>query len=177
MKQHHVWQAAATLTREMSMFVYASTPAFVDDPFFTRGVSARVLETLKDPDYQKKFASNPDASKFQGFLKTAQQNLKSLADAGIPFGMGTDAGPPGRFPGFFEHEEMRLMVEAGLTPAQVITASTKSGAEFLGNKDLGTLEQGKWADLIVLDKNPLEDIRNTRTISDVYIAGRRIALR
>ena len=175
MKQHHVWQAAATLTREMSMFVYAKTPAFASDPFFTRGVSAKVVETLKDPAYQKKFASNPDSAKFEGFLQMAEQNLKRLADAGIPYGMGTDAGPPGRFPGFFEHEEMRLMVEAGLTPSQVIVASTKSGAQFLGAKDLGTLEKGKWADLVVLDKNPLDDIRNTRTLSDVYIAGHRIA--
>jgi imidazolonepropionase-like amidohydrolase len=154
--------------------VYAKTPPFASDPFFTRGVSAKVVDTLKDPEYQKKFASNPDSAKFEGFLQTAEQNLKRLADAGSPYGMGTDAGPPGRFPGFFEHEEMRLMVEAGLTPSQVIVASTKSGAQFLGAKDLGTLEKGKWADLVVLDKNPLEDIRNTRTLSDVYIAGHRV---
>jgi imidazolonepropionase-like amidohydrolase len=68
---------------------------------------------------------------------------------------------------------MELMVDAGLTPSQAITASTKRGAEFLGAKDLGTLEKGKWADLVVLDRNPLEDIRNTRSIRDVYIAGRK----
>lgn len=174
MKTHHVWQAAATFTREESMFIYAKTPDFVDDPFFTRGVSAKVVATLKDPAYQKKFASNPDAMKFQGFLKTAQQNLKRMADAGIPFGMGTDAGPPGRFPGFFEHWEMALMVDAGLTPSQVITAATKRGAEFLGAKDLGTVEKGKWADLLVLDKNPLDDIHNTRTLAAVYIAGNKV---
>jgi len=174
MKKHGVWQAAATFTREESMFIYAKTPSFADDPFFTRGVSQKVVATLKDPEYQKRFASNPDALKYEGFLKTAQQNLKRLADAGIPYGMGTDAGPPGRFPGFFEHWEMALMVEAGLTPSQVITASTKRGAEFLRAKDLGTLEKGKWADLIVLDKNPLDDIRNTRTLEAVYIAGNKI---
>ena len=173
MKTHHVWQAAATLTREEAMFIYTQTPAFVDDPFFTRGVSDKVVATLKDPAYQKKFSSNPDAAKYEGFLKTAQQNLKRLADAGIPFGMGTDTGPAGRFPGFFEHREMELMVDAGLTPSQVITAATKSGAQFLGAKDLGTIEKGKWADLIVLDKNPIEDIRNTRTINSVYVAGNK----
>ena len=173
MKAHHVWQAAATLTREMSMFVYAKTPPFASDPFFTSSVPYKLVDQLKSPEYQKKFAANPDAMKYEGYLKMAQRNLKRLADAGIPFGMGTDSGPPGRFPGFFEHEEMRLMVEAGLTPSQVITAATKRGAEFLGAKDLGTLEKGKWADLIILDKNPLEDIRNTRAILDVYIAGQR----
>jgi imidazolonepropionase-like amidohydrolase len=173
MKAHHVWQAAATLTREESVFVYARTPQFVDDPFFTRGVSEKTIATLKDAAYRKRFASNPDTFKYEGFLEIAKKNLKRLADAGIPYAMGTDTGPPGRFPGFFEHWEMELMVDAGLTPSQAITASTKRGAEFLGAKDLGTLEKGKWADLVVLDRNPLEDIRNTRSIRDVYIAGRK----
>jgi imidazolonepropionase-like amidohydrolase len=61
-----------------------------------------------------------------------------------------------------------------LTPMQVIVAATKSGAEFLHAKDLGTLEKSKWADLIVLDKNPLENIRNSRTIHAVYIAGNKV---
>ena len=69
---------------------------------------------------------------------------------------------------------MELMVEAGLTPAQVIQAATKSAAEFLKAKDLGALEKSKWADMIVLGKNPLEDIRNTRSIEAVYIAGNRV---
>ena len=107
-------------------------------------------------------------------LEMAQKNLKRLADAGIPCGMGTDTGPPGRFPGFFEHWEMELMVDAGLTPSQVVTAATKGSAEFLRAKDLGTLEVGKWADLIVLTADPRVNIRNTRTIDAVYIAGNRI---
>ncbi|HYL73711.1 MAG TPA: amidohydrolase family protein, partial [Bryobacteraceae bacterium] len=68
-----------------------------------------------------------------------------------------------------------LMVEAGLTPTQVITAATKSGAEFLHAKDLGTLEQGKWADLIVLTANPAANIHNTHTIQAVYIAGNQVS--
>jgi imidazolonepropionase-like amidohydrolase len=66
------------------------------------------------------------------------------------------------------------MVEAGLTPMQTIVAATKSGAEFLKAGDLGTLQAGKWADLIVLAKNPLDDIKNTRTIVAVYIAGNTV---
>ena len=66
------------------------------------------------------------------------------------------------------------MVQSGLTPMQVLTAATRNAAEFLGAKDLGTLEASKWADLIVLDRNPLDDIRNTRTINAVYIAGNRV---
>jgi imidazolonepropionase-like amidohydrolase len=171
MKKHGTWQAAATLTREASTYVYAKPPAFLSDPFFTRAVSPAVLSTLRDPAYQQKIAADPDFDKYPAFLTMAQKNLKRLADAGIPFGMGTDTGPPGRFPGFFEHWEMELMVEAGLTPTQVITAATKRGAEFLRAKDLGTLEQGKWADLIVLNANPAANIKNTRSIEAVYIAG------
>jgi imidazolonepropionase-like amidohydrolase len=93
----------------------------------------------------------------------------------VKYGFGTDAGPPGRFPGFFEQWEMELMVEAGLTPSQVIRAATRSAAEFLHAKDLGTLEAGKWADMIVLNADPLNNIHNTRAIQSVYIAGNRVA--
>jgi imidazolonepropionase-like amidohydrolase len=174
MKHHGTWQMAATLSREASMFVYGETPSFANDPFFTRGVSPKVVETLKSPAYQAKIRSDPDFSQYKGFLETAQKNLKTLADAGIQYGFGTDTGPPGRFPGYFEHWEMELMVQAGLTPMQVITAATRNSAEFLHAQDLGTLQTAKWADLIVLDKNPLEDIRNTRTVRAVYIAGNKV---
>ena len=157
------------------MFVYAKPQPFLTDPFFTRGVSAKVLDTLKDPGYQAKVAAGADFPKYPGFLETAQKNLKRLADGGVRYGMGTDSGPPGRLPGFFEQWELELMVEAGLTPTQAIVAATKSGAEFLRAKDLGTLEPGKWADLIVLTNNPAANIRNTHSIEAVYIAGNRVA--
>ena len=70
---------------------------------------------------------------------------------------------------------MELMVQAGLSPMQVITAATGNAARFLHATDLGTLETHKWADLIVLDKNPLDDIKNSRSIHAVYIAGNRVA--
>lgn len=174
MKKHGTWQIAATLSREASMFVYGEAPPFIDDPFFKRGVSEDVLKTLRDPAYQKKMAADPHFGQYPGILKMAQKNLKTLADAGIKFGMGTDTGPPGRFPGYFEHWELELMVQAGLTPNQVLTAATRNGAEFLKAKDLGTLEPKKWADLIVLDRNPLDDIKNTRSIEAVYIAGNQV---
>jgi imidazolonepropionase-like amidohydrolase len=174
MKKHGTWQMAATLTREASMFIYGSTPPFADDPFFTRGVAASVVQTLKSPAYQKTILQDPDFSEYRGFFETAKRNLKKLVDAGIPYGFGTDSGPPGRFPGYFEQWEMELMVDAGLTPMQVITAATGSAARFLQAEDLGTLKAGKWADLIVLNLDPLADIHNTRTIDAVYIAGNRV---
>ena len=175
MKHHGTWQEAATLSREASMFVYGQTPPYANDPFFTRSISPQVLAQLKSPAYQQKMRSDPDFSMYPGFLRTAERNLKTLADAGVPYAFGTDSGPPGRFPGYFAHWEMELMVQAGLTPMQVITAATGSAARFLHADDLGTLEKNKWADLLVLDKDPLDDIKNTRTISAVYIAGKRVA--
>ena len=174
MLKQGTWQAAGTLSREAAMFAYGSTPEFASDPFFTRGVSAKTLELIRSPERQKSQASNPNFKKFPAFLETAKANYKRMVDAGIPFAAGTDAGPPGRFPGYFDHWELQLMVDAGLTPAQAIDAATRRAAMFLGAEDLGTLEQGKWADLVVLDANPLTDIRNSRKIRTVYIAGNEV---
>jgi imidazolonepropionase-like amidohydrolase len=112
--------------------------------------------------------------KYRQALALGKKNLKALADGGVRYGIGTDTGVPGRFQGFFEHLELQEMVEAGLTPMQAIVAATKSGAEFLKAADLGTLQKGKWADLLVLAKNPLDDIKNTKTITAVYIAGNTV---
>jgi len=98
--------------------------------------------------------------------------LKTLSDAGIPIAMGTDTGPAARFQGYFEHGELALMVEAGLTPMQAIVASTSSAAQCMEvDADLGSLEAGKWADFLVLGANPLDDIANTKTLETVYVAG------
>jgi imidazolonepropionase-like amidohydrolase len=174
MKKNGVWQLAATLSREASMFVYAKDAPFLTDPFFTRGVSSNVMNTLRSDTFHKAQAADPHFAHYPEYLETAKKNFKKLVDSGVRYGFGTDSGPPGRFPGFFEHWEMELLVDAGLTPSQVIQSATKNAAEYLSAKDLGTLEKSKWADLLVLDKNPLENIRNSRTIEAVYIAGNRV---
>jgi imidazolonepropionase-like amidohydrolase len=164
--------AIATLTREQSTFCYADPPAWLKDPFFARSVSPDIIKTITSDPYRNKVANDPDFARNKQAFEQAARNLKKLADAGIRLGFGTDTGPPARFQGFFEHWEMELMVQAGLTPMQVIQSASKNAAEFLGvSKDFGTLEKGKYADLLVLDKNPLEDIRNTRAIHAVYIGG------
>jgi imidazolonepropionase-like amidohydrolase len=173
MKQHGTWQIP-TLTRDSTTFSWAAPDSYLADPFFTRAVPPLMLAALKTPEYRQNVRNDPHFGEYPGLLRNAQQNLKKLADAGVKIGFGTDSGPPGRVPGYLAHWEMELMVEAGLTPAQVIAAATKSSAEFLGEKELGTLERGRWADLIVLNGNPLADIRNSRSIESVYIAGARM---
>jgi imidazolonepropionase-like amidohydrolase len=171
MKQHGTWQMAATLSREASMFIYGKGAPFLNDPFFKRGVSPETVDTLKSTKYMQTSQSDPHFQEYPRFFAQAEVNLKRLADAGIPYGCGTDSGPPGRFPGYFLHWEMELMVQAGLTPMQAIQACTQHNALWLRANDLGTLERGKWGDFVVLEKNPLDNILNTRTIAAVYIAG------
>jgi imidazolonepropionase-like amidohydrolase len=174
MKKHGTWLMTPTLSREASMFVFAGDAPFLRLTFFTKSITDKELRTLKSAKYQASVRSDPEFDRYRPIFEMAKKNLKTLADAGVRYGFGTDTGPPGRFPGYFEHWEMQLMVEAGLTSAQVIRAATGSAAEFLGAKDLGTLERSKWADLIVLGRNPLEDIKNTQSIDAVYIAGNRV---
>ena len=172
MKKNNVTYAA-TLSREQSTFVYADSPAWLDDPFFQKGTTPEIIQAVKTT-LKANQAKDPEREINQKGLEIAMRNLKKLSDAGVRIGMGSDTGPPGRFSGYFEHWEMELMVEAGLTPMQVIQAATKNSAEALGiSKDFGTLEKGKAADLIVLNENPLDDIRNTKTIHAVYLAGKK----
>lgn len=174
MKKKGAWLSSATLERESSTFFAAKAQPFYDDPFFQRAVSPEVLKTLRDPAFQKKAQSEPDTGHGPQWLEMAKKNLKTMADAGVKIGFGTDTGPPRRFLGFGEHWEMEMMAEAGLTSSQILTMATGKSAEFLGARDLGTIAPGKWADLLVLGKSPLENIRNTRSIESVWVAGNRV---
>ena len=172
MKAKGVWQMAATLSREAS-FTYTTLP-FLDDPFFSRGVTPEVIADLRSPERIKRLGSAPNFPKYGPTLQNAMRNFAAEAKAGVRYGMGTDSGPSARFPGYFAHWELELMVKAGITPLQALTAATGHNAEFLGATDIGTVQAGKWADLLVLDKNPVADIRNTRAIHEVFIAGRKV---
>ncbi|HEY3158047.1 MAG TPA: amidohydrolase family protein, partial [Vicinamibacterales bacterium] len=81
----------------------------------------------------------------------------------------------GRWQGYFEQVEMEMMNKAGMSPMKVIVASTGDAAKVMGLKEVGTLQPGNWADLVVLRANPLDNIRNTRTIDSVWIAGGKLA--
>lgn len=174
MKQRGVWQLAETLSREASMFAYGERAPFLDDPFFRAGASQRSLAILGDPKRQATVAAHPHFHDYPQFLEMAQKNLVTLARAGVNYGFGTDAGPPGRFAGYFAHWELALMVESGFTPAEAIATATGRAASFLGSTEVGLIQPNRWADLLVLDANPYENILNTRKINSVYIAGRKV---
>ena len=99
--------------------------------------------------------------------------IAAMRRAGVQFLAGTDTGNPYCFPGFSLHDELALLVEAGLTPAEALRAATLNPAKFLGlDETLGTIEKGKIADLVLLDANPFQDIRNTQRINAVVLNGR-----
>ena len=165
-----------TLTREVSTFVYESTPPFFADPFFLRGADRDVVARLREPARQEAMRNSKSAQAYKAALVVAKRNLKRAADAGVLIAMGTDSGPfPERFQGYFEHLEMEMMVEAGLTPVQVLRAATVDAARTIKVDGVGELKRGAWADFVALERNPLEDIRQTRSIAGVWIAGNAVA--
>jgi imidazolonepropionase-like amidohydrolase len=100
-----------------------------------------------------------------------QKLVKAFTDAGVPVLVGTDASIPIVVPGYSTHQELEELVAAGLTPYQALAAGTSMAQKFLGAEDAGTIEAGKRADLVLLDANPLEDIRNSRAIAGAVIRG------
>lgn len=167
-----------TLMREVSTFVYENTPSWIDDPFFVKGVDADIVKQLRDPERQAQMRASPAwklGQQYKTALEVAKKNLETVADQGVRIAFGTDTGPPGRFQGFFEHLELEMMVQAGLTPMQALVSATGDAARCHRRVgEIGTIQAGAFADLLVLGANPLEDIRNTRRIESIWIGGRRL---
>jgi imidazolonepropionase-like amidohydrolase len=164
-----------TLMREVSTFVYESTPAWFSDPLFQKHADTKAVDQLKQPQRQEQMKSSRSAQRYKAGLEVANRNLKKLSDAGIKIAMGTDTGPPARFQGYFELMELEMMAKAGLTPRQVLASATRDAARCMKlDSEVGTLDANKWADFVVLDANPLDDISNVKKISAVYVAGNRV---
>jgi imidazolonepropionase-like amidohydrolase len=108
------------------------------------------------------------------FVQMELDMTLAMFRAGVPFMAGTDtAAGVHIFPGFSLHDELALFVKAGLTPMQALQTATRNPAQFMGRlTDMGTVEKGKVADLVLLDANPLENIGNTKKIGAVVLAGR-----
>ena len=164
-----------TLVREVSTFVYGERPLFFDDPFFLEAAKPSQIDRVSDPEFMDRMAKSPTAPVYRKALKQAQENLAIMVGAGVPVAFGTDSGPAGRFPGYFEHMEFNLMSEAGLTAEEILLSATSVAASCLQLDDVGSLEPGKWADFIVLEQNPLAGLSALRSIKDVYVAGNAVA--
>ena len=128
-------------------------------PMFTTGI-------LKD------WSTDPVADR-KNFFHAELKMVGEMKKAGVPILAGTDTAAGVRvYPGFSLHEELELLVQAGLTPMEALQAATINAGKYLDLADTGTIEKGKRADLVLLDANPLADIRNTRKIQSVVLAGR-----
>ncbi len=176
MKNHHV-AYIPTLSLDDFAFAYGDSPAWISDPFFRAALDPGVLEMITSSEYKAKTRANKVVALETAALPVAMTNLKKIYDAGILVALGTDSGAtPVRVQGFAEHMELALMVQAGLTPLQAISVATKNAAQLLRIADnYGTLEPGKKANFIVLERDPSQDIRNTQTIRAVWKNGARVS--
>ena len=129
--------------------------------------------SLREAWRQDAGVHNTDAAKarFAAILALTRK----MHEAGVLILAGTDSANPSVVPGFSLHDELALLVEAGFTPMQALQAATVQPARYLGREpELGTIEVGQLADLVLLDANPLDDIANTRRIAAVVVDGRLI---
>ncbi|HKY28648.1 MAG TPA: amidohydrolase family protein [Pyrinomonadaceae bacterium] len=169
--RNHTWQVPTLV--QLRGFASLDDERFIADP----RVRYMPQEVVKSWDWRKDFRfrerTPEDWSNARRHYRRYVEILGAAHRAGIPILVGTDVLNPFTFPGFSLHDELTLLVEAGLTPAEALRAATLNPATFLNTQDsLGTVEKGKFADLVVLDANPLEDVRNTARINAVILNGR-----
>ena len=171
MKEKNIYYIP-TLALYCGFYRYIDDPTLLADPFLREGVSRYTIESLNNPLFLKAHKQRT-AAWVRPRMKNITRGIGEAHRSGVKIALGTDAGFLFDFPGYSSHLEMELLTKAGLSPMEVIVTATRSGAEMLGGDDLfGTIEVGKRADLIILNANPLDDIRNTRTIEAVIKDGR-----
>jgi imidazolonepropionase-like amidohydrolase len=176
MKRRHI-AYIPTLSLDEFAFAYEDDPVWLSDPRFKASLEPGVYDMITSAAYKDKISKSTVTPQEKMALPIALKNLLTLYRAGIFVALGTDAGAsPIRAQGFSEHMEMALMVRAGLTPLEAIRIATLNGARLLGiDADQGSLEKGKKADFIVLDKDPLKDIHNTLSIDAVWKDGIKVS--
>ncbi len=152
-----------------------SGKAFFGDENFLRDRRLKFIPPRIKERWSQRIANRNEAN-YANAKKVFQKELEivgAMRKAGVQLLAGTDTGNPFCFPGFSIHDELALLVIAGLTPVEALRSATLNPAKFLGlDKTLGTIEQGKVADLVLLDANPLEEVRNTQRIIAVISNGR-----
>jgi imidazolonepropionase-like amidohydrolase len=161
----------------MGIFEFlANTRRFVEavlsDPRAAEGLEASTVARYRSGSYSAGYReSYPAFENVERHLPALRKNLLILHRAGVPIALGTDMWA---FPGLGVSVEMDLYVQAGLSPSEAIRAATRTAAESLGLEDRGTLGPGMRADFLILDADPLADVRNVRSIRVLYKAGVRV---
>ena len=165
-----------TLQLEESFYVYADHPDWMSSPFFKNALSEPLGKELDSSSYKDKIAKDPATEAHHKAMQVAMANVKKVHDATALIGFGTDSGAnPYRIPGWAEHRELQLLVQAGLTPVEAIHCATQTNAKMLHLEDrTGTIQAGKQADLLVLNADPSSDISNTEKIAMIFHNGRQV---
>jgi len=174
--KNHTWQCPT--------LVWERGGNLIDESDFAHDARARYVPAYWKDVTWKRFKeeilhdyNTDDLATRKRFIEKELEVVNAMHRAGVQFLAGTDT-PPGVyvFPGFSLHEELQRFVAAGFTPIEALQTATLNPAKFLGMEDrLGTIVKGKLADLVLLDANPLEDIRNTQKIAGVIVNGRYLA--
>ncbi|MHC1480662.1 amidohydrolase family protein [Frateuria aurantia] len=166
-----------TLDLDESFYLFAAHPELLNSPLLAHALSPELKAQFENPAWRAKVLSDQKGIAIdKQALAVNMQNLKRLHDAGIKIGFGTDSGAtPLRIPGFAEHRELALNVEAGLTPLQAITLATGQAAALLDLSDRGQIAVGKRADLLVVDGDPATDIGAIDHIEAVWQRGQPVA--
>ncbi len=134
-------------------------------------VPAEVLEALRYPSYMEPQQTAAHAAFYGNWRENLMFNLAACREAGVRIAAGTDAGNPATFYGVGLLRELALYVKAGYTPAQALAAGTRDAAALLGASDLGRLEAGALADLVVVAGDPADDIALVRSVQRVWLGG------
>ncbi|HSZ62976.1 MAG TPA: amidohydrolase family protein [Terriglobales bacterium] len=175
MKSHSAWYIS-TIDLDESFYIYAEKPEWLKNQFLLHALQPALLAQFNDPDWRAKTLGNQkqiEDSKASVLMN--ERNLKALYDAGVNIGFGTDSGANAlRIPGFAEHRELELMVDAGLTPLEAISLATAKAAALLHLDDRGVLAPGKLADMIVVDGNPAAQIKGIHNIEAVWHRGKLV---
>ncbi|TDI08663.1 MAG: hypothetical protein E2P08_04245 [Acidobacteria bacterium] len=160
---------APMLVQKKKGLVFSEDRELFEDPFVRR-VLGQELDELKEALAQ----TSPEAlERMAQSYQQAKENFVRLKNAGVRLAVGTDSNTSFAPVGLITHKEVETLVEAGLSPMEALVAGTRGSAEWAGVSDrLGTIEAGKLADMLILEENPLVDIRNTRKIVKVILGGR-----
>ncbi|MEE8461866.1 MAG: amidohydrolase family protein [Acidobacteriota bacterium] len=160
---------APMLVQKKKGLVFSEDSELFEDPFVRR-VLGQEVDKLKEALAQ----TTPEAlERWSQSYQQGKENVLRLKNAGVRLAVGTDSNTSFAPVGLITHKEIETLVEAGLSPMEALVAGTRGSAEWAGVSDrLGTLEAGKLADMLILEENPLDNIRNTRKIAKIILGGR-----
>lgn len=169
-KKNQTWQCPTLIMRHN--YAGLDDSGFADDPRLKYAKPSWVEVWLRMTQAAKTWPSG-EAAKRKETIRKEDALVGALQRAGVGILAGTDSTNPYVLPGFSLHDELALFVKAGLTPMEALRTATYNPAKFLGLiGSLGTIERGKFSDLVLLDANPLENISNTKMIAAIVVNGR-----